>query len=69
MKRINKFLIVVVLCIILIGAIIPFTLINFSSKTPSQSGHVNIYVNSTIYSSMSSDVTQYKQDIIRGFRF
>lgn len=64
MKRINKFLIALVLCLILIGATIPITLINFSKRTPSPSGHVNIYINSTIYSSLSSDVAQYKQDII-----
>jgi hypothetical protein len=64
MKKSNKILLVIIVCIIFIGATIPFTLIDFGDRNPSTSGHVNIYVNSTIYSSISSDITQYKQDII-----
>ena len=63
MKKINKSLIVLVLCFIFIGATIPFTLIYFGRRQSTQSNLVHIYVNSTIYSSLSSDITQYKQDI------
>jgi hypothetical protein len=64
MKKSKKILLALIICIVFIGATIPFTLIDFGTKNPSSSGHVNIYVNSTIYSSISSDVSQYKQDII-----
>ncbi len=63
MKKINKSLIVLVLCFIFIGATIPFSLIYFGRRQPTQSNLVHIYVNSTIYSSLSSDIAQYKQDI------
>ncbi|UCC19305.1 MAG: hypothetical protein JSV62_14560 [Promethearchaeota archaeon] len=64
MKKINKYLIVIALCIIFIGVTIPFTLIDFGGRPPTQSNYVRIYVNSTIYSSLSSNITQYRQDII-----
>jgi len=63
MKKINKYLLVLALCIAFVGATIPFTLINFGGRQPSQSNLVHIYVNSTIYNSISSDITQYRQDI------
>jgi len=63
MKKINKFLIVLAFSSIFIGATIPFTLIYLSGRQPTQSNLVHIYVNSTIYNSISSDITQYKQDI------
>ncbi|MCK4779350.1 MAG: hypothetical protein KAT57_04145, partial [Candidatus Lokiarchaeota archaeon] len=36
------------------------------SKTPAstQTTHIHFYVNSTIYSSLSSEIEQYKQDVI-----
>ncbi len=64
MKKSNKILIVLVLCIIFIGATIPFTLINFSGTQPPQPNYVRIYVNSTIYDQLYSEITQYKQDVI-----
>ena len=64
MKKTNKILLVIIICLIFIGATIPFTLINFGRRSSSPSGHINIYVNSTIYNSLTSDVAQYKQDII-----
>ncbi|MFX0104789.1 MAG: C25 family cysteine peptidase, partial [Candidatus Hodarchaeota archaeon] len=65
MKKINKYLIVVILAGAFIGITIPFTLVIFS-RTPAstQSTHVHIYVNSTIFSSLSSEIEQYKQDVI-----
>ena len=69
MKRINKILIVIVLCFVFIGVTIPFTLIDFGGRDTDDDGddgpiQVHVYVNSTIYGSLSSDITQYEQDII-----
>jgi len=65
MKKISKYLIIVALCGAFIGITIPFTLVIFS-RTPAstKSTHVHIYVNSTIYNSLSSEIEQYKQDVI-----
>ncbi|MFX0022661.1 MAG: hypothetical protein ACFE9S_10060, partial [Candidatus Hermodarchaeota archaeon] len=69
MRKSNKVIIVFVLCIIFVGATIPFSLIIFGGQQSAQSNLVHIYVNSTIYSSLSSDVTQYKQDVeTQGYR-
>lgn len=57
---------IILTTIILFGAAISLTLIlPYFKEQPSQTRlKVNIYVNSTIYSSLSSDINQYKQDII-----
>jgi len=65
MKKITKYLIVFIIAGAFIGITIPFTLYIFSrTPTSTQSTHVHIYVNSTIYNSLSSDIEQYKQDVI-----
>ena len=66
MKRINKILIVIVLCFAFIGVTIPFTLIDFGGRDTDDDGpiQVHVYVNSTIYGILSSDIAQYEQDII-----
>ncbi|MFX0135605.1 MAG: C25 family cysteine peptidase [Candidatus Hodarchaeota archaeon] len=64
MKKISKYLIIIVLVGLFIGITIPFTLYIFSTQAPTQSTHVHIYANSTISSSLSSEIEQYKQDII-----
>ncbi|MBA7689155.1 hypothetical protein ES703_97657 [subsurface metagenome] len=63
MKKITKYFIIVIICVAFIGITIPFTLIGFkrTSNTPS---HVRIYVNSTIYNSLSTEISQYCQDVI-----
>ncbi len=69
MRKSNKVIIVLVLSIIFIGATIPFSLIIFGGRQQPQSNLVHIYVNSTIYTSLSSDITQYKQDVeTQGYR-
>jgi hypothetical protein len=65
MNKKTKFLLVVIVCGIFIGVTIPFSLVIFSkSPASTQSTHVHFYVNSTIYSSLSSEIEQYKQDVI-----
>jgi len=64
MKKINKYLLAIAICIIFVGATIPFTLIDFGGRQSPQIPRVHIYVNSTIYSSLSSNISQYRQDII-----
>ncbi len=64
MRKSNKVIIVLVLSIIFVGATIPFSLIIFGGRQPGQPNYVRIYVNSTIYDQINSDITQYKQDII-----
>ncbi|MCK4481034.1 MAG: hypothetical protein KAV01_10940 [Candidatus Lokiarchaeota archaeon] len=65
MNKKTKYLLVVILCGIFVGVTIPFSLVIFS-KTPAstQTTHIHFYVNSTIYSSLSSEIEQYKQDVI-----
>ncbi|MFW9947895.1 MAG: hypothetical protein ACFFDX_13810 [Candidatus Odinarchaeota archaeon] len=57
---------IILTTIILFGAAISLALIlPYFKEQPSQTRlKVNIYVNSTIYSSLYSDINQYKQDII-----
>ena len=64
MKKINKYLIVLLFAIAFIGFTIPFTLIDFGRRENTPTPLVHIYVNSTLYSSISSDISQYRQDII-----
>ncbi|MFX1327309.1 MAG: hypothetical protein ACFE91_04090 [Promethearchaeota archaeon] len=65
MKKINKILIIIAICVIFVGITIPFTLIDFGGRdTDNGSIQIHIYVNSTIYSSLSSNINQYEQDII-----
>jgi hypothetical protein len=64
MRKINKIIIVLVIAIIFIGATIPFSLIIFSGNQPTPPNYVRIYVNSTIYDQINSEITQYRQDII-----
>jgi hypothetical protein len=63
MKKITKYLIVAVVCIAFLGVSIPFTLISFKG-TPVAPGYVRIYVNSTLYSNISPEISQYRQDIL-----
>ena len=63
MKKITKYLIVAIVCIAFLGVSIPFILISFKG-TPVASGHVRIYVNSTLYSNISPEISQYRQDIL-----
>jgi hypothetical protein len=64
MKKVNKILIVICFAIAFIGITIPFTLIDFGGRRDTQTPLVNIYVNSTIYNSLSTNISQYRQDII-----
>ncbi|MFW9781745.1 MAG: C25 family cysteine peptidase [Candidatus Heimdallarchaeota archaeon] len=67
MKKSTKVLIIIIITIAFVGVTVPFTLFNFSrssNPTPPTSVHVRIYVNSTLYSSLSSEISQYNQDVI-----
>ncbi|MEJ2248382.1 MAG: C25 family cysteine peptidase [Candidatus Lokiarchaeota archaeon] len=66
MKKIGKILATIFLLIglTIAGVSIPVFYTYFQSLLPKQSTHVNIYVNSTIYSSLSSEIHQYEEDII-----
>jgi hypothetical protein len=63
MRKNFKIIVIFVLSIIFVGATIPFSLVILGGRQPSRSNLVHIYVNSTIYNSLTSDITQYKQDI------
>ncbi|MHA1914892.1 MAG: C25 family cysteine peptidase [Promethearchaeota archaeon] len=63
MKKITKYLIVSIVCIAFLGITIPFTLIGFKG-TPRTPGHVRVYVNSTLYSNITPEISQFRQDII-----
>ncbi|MHA1988477.1 MAG: C25 family cysteine peptidase [Promethearchaeota archaeon] len=64
MKKKNKYLIAILILGSILGASIPITYINLIRRPSVNSGHVRIYVNSTIYSSLSTEISQYSQDII-----
>ena len=64
MKKITKFLIVIIILGVIIGAGIPIAYVYFFRSTTVSPNHVRIYVNSTIYSSLSTELSQYRQDII-----
>jgi len=64
MKKINKILIIIAICLIFIGVTVPFTLIDFGGRDNGDGSiQIHIYVNSSIYSSLSSNINQYEQDI------
>jgi len=64
MKKNVKGLLVVVIIIGLIGVSIPIIFILMPPNTPlSQKPYVRVYVNSSIYDSLSSEITQYEHDI------
>lgn len=62
MKKITKYFFIIIVCVALLGITIPLTLINFK-RTSNTPGHVRIYVNSTIYTSLSAEISQYSQDV------
>ncbi|MBN1801897.1 MAG: hypothetical protein JW891_10350 [Candidatus Lokiarchaeota archaeon] len=73
MKKITKILVILVISGALFGSLIPFILFNIANEPQSpqspQEGYVRIYVNSTIYNSLSSELEQYLQDIeTQGFK-
>ncbi|MFW9818943.1 MAG: hypothetical protein ACFFE5_04985 [Candidatus Thorarchaeota archaeon] len=69
MQKRNKVIIVLILSFVFIGATIPFSLVIFGGRQTRQPNYIRIYVNSTIYNQINSDITQYRQDIInQGYR-
>ena len=65
MRKSLKILIVLGISASLIIVAIPITLILLSNQTTSNNlPRINIYVNSAIYNSISSEIQQYQQDVI-----
>ena len=66
MKKSGKIIITIFLLIgLALGALaVPYIYNFFQSLTPKEPNHVNVYVNSTIYSSLSSEIEQFEEDII-----
>ncbi|MFX0176277.1 MAG: hypothetical protein ACFE85_08615, partial [Candidatus Hodarchaeota archaeon] len=62
----------IIIGIVLVGTAVTLSIVLPYFKKPtdstSQSTHINIYVNSSIYFNITSEITQYQQDIIdQGF--
>jgi len=64
MKKITKYLIVIIILGVILGAGIPITYVYLTRRPTVNLGHIRIYVNSTIYTSLSTEISQYRQDVI-----
>jgi hypothetical protein len=66
LKKISKILtiIFVLIGLVIAGFSIPILYNYFQRTITKEASHVNVYVNSTIYSSLSTEINQYKEDII-----
>lgn len=63
MRKGTKYLFVIIILGIILGAGIPITYVYLSRRPSVIHGHVRLYVNSTIYTSLSTEISQYSQDI------
>ncbi|MHA2270146.1 MAG: C25 family cysteine peptidase [Promethearchaeota archaeon] len=69
MRKATKYIVSIIILGVILGAGIPITYFSFFRNNtgplePVPSGHVRIYVNSTIYTSLSTEISQYRQDVI-----
>ncbi|TFF94937.1 MAG: hypothetical protein EU543_00080, partial [Promethearchaeota archaeon] len=68
MKKFSKILLIIILIIAGVGGGILVYFYIQSDDTVTNSGYVRIYVNSSIYSSLTSEINRYEQDLeIQGY--
>lgn len=64
MRKQLKAILIIIPILIALGVTLTFILPSFKQSTTSNPGVVRIYVNSTIASSISTEIDQYEQDVI-----
>ncbi|MHA2283896.1 MAG: C25 family cysteine peptidase, partial [Promethearchaeota archaeon] len=64
MKKATKYLVIIIILGVILGAGIPISYVYFFKGSNVRPRHVRIYVNSTIYTSLSTEISQYRQDVI-----